>query len=100
MRSLSACFLPKKIRSILRSGQVKRIQPRLLPSDLLQENPVVDQVHLLDSSSYPFLLSKDVLEIKLVLFRPENRDILQDELFFVFSQYIGIGAPRGTLVLP
>jgi hypothetical protein len=46
-------------------------------SGFFQDDPVVDEVQFLDSSLDPFLLSEDILEVKPVRLRPENRNILQ-----------------------
>jgi hypothetical protein len=49
-----------------------------LPSNFLQNNPVIDQVHFFDPSLDTLLFPKDILKVDLALFGAKNHDIRQN----------------------
>ena len=51
---------------------------------------MVDEIHLLNSSLDPFLLSKDILEVQFLLFRTEDGDVLQNQFLLSFLYEIRI----------
>ena len=52
---------------------------------------MVDEIHLLNSSFNPFLLSKDILEVHFLVLRTKDRDVLQNQFLLSFLYKIRIG---------
>lgn len=44
---------------------------------------MIEQVHLLDAGFEPLLFAKNVLKVKLGPFRPEDGNVLHDQLFLI-----------------
>ena len=58
---------------------------------------MVDEIHLLNSSLDPFLLSEDILEVQFLFLRPEDGDVLQNQFFLSFLYEICIGLTHFSL---
>ena len=64
-----------------------------------QDDPVVEEVHLLNPRLDPFLLSEDILQVEALCFRTQNRNILKHQLFLALLQDVGVRfAPGSSLI--
>ena len=78
---------------------VLNLDVRISDLSFFEKDAVIDEVHLFNSGLNPFLLSKDILEVQSLLFRPEDRDVLQNQFFLSFFYEISIGLTHFFLLI-
>ena len=75
-----------EMKTFVAFGKAKHFQfPKLLLgllstllSNFLQNNPMIDQVHLFDSCLDPLLFPEDALKVDLAIFGTKDHDALQN----------------------